>query len=374
MNTLSNKQIISLVKAVGPHRTVLVQGEAGTGKTSLLYALAADPAFANYHVVNPIDCTQMSDGSIWVPDLDREAGVSRELPNERFGVNSGNHRGIEDSRPVLICLDEIAKARQAIKDMLAPILYEHRVGEHYMPKGSIVFACTNLGAEGLGDTMQAHLRDRVMVVTMRKPTATEWIEDFAIPQNLHPAVIACVTEYPQVFESFTDYEPDGAKAGSNLARENPWIFNPRAVQDKWCTPRSLHATSDLLNHGGALDEETIRVACEGTIGRAFTALLMSYIRFGNSLPAYGHIVNDPMGTPIPHNPGALVMLAFKLITQTQDHHDAEAVAQYMNRVQGDAKLLFVRNVSKNTKKMGIFSRSATFTQMLTASLRVLNAR
>lgn len=374
MNALNRKQVLELIKAVGPHRTVLVQGTAGSGKTSILYDIASDPAFAGHHVVNPIDCTQMSDGSIWVPDLDREAGVSRELPNERFGVHNGNHRDVDGSCPVVICLDEIAKARQAIKDMLAPILYEHRVGDYYMPKGSIVFACTNLGAEGLGDTMQAHLRDRVMVVTMRNPTATEWIENFAIPQSLHPAVIACCTEYPQVFESFTDYEPDGPKHGENLARTNPYIFNPRAVQDKWVTPRSLHATSDLLNHGGGLDEETLRFAAEGTVGRAFTALLMAYVRFGKSLPAFGAIVNDPLGTAVPTNPGALVMLAFKLITQTQDHHEADAVAQYMNRVQGDAKLLFTRNVSNNSKKMGIFAKSATFTQMLTQSLRILNVR
>ena len=374
MQTLNIKQTISLIKAVGANRTVLVRGEAGTGKTSLLYALAEDPDFANYHVVNPIDCTQLSDGSVWVPDIDREAGVSRELPNERFGVHNGNRKGVADSRPVLICLDEIAKARQSIKDTLAPILYEHRIGDYHMPEGSIIFACTNLSAEGLGDTMQAHLRDRIIDIVMRKPTATEWIEDFAIPRGLHAAIIACVTEYPQVFESFMDYEPDGAKAGMDLARSNPYIFNPRAVQDKWATPRSLHAASDILANGGALDEETLQLALAGTIGRAFSSLLMTYVRFGRSLPSFGAITHDPKGTPIPANPGALVMLAFRLVTQTQDAGSAEAVSQYVARFPGEAKLLFTSNVSKNSKKMGIFARSATFTQTLTQSLRVLNAR
>ena len=68
--TLNHKQIVALIKAVGADRTVLVQGEAGTGKTTLLYELAKEPHFANHLVVPPIDCTQMSDGSIWVPDIE----------------------------------------------------------------------------------------------------------------------------------------------------------------------------------------------------------------------------------------------------------------------------------------------------------------
>jgi hypothetical protein len=335
--------------------------------------LAKDPYFANYHVVNPIDCTQMSDGSVWVPDVDREAGVSRELPNERFGISKGNHRGVDGSQPILLCFDEIAKARQYIKDTIAPIIYEHRIGEYRMPKGSVVFACTNLGSEGLGDTMQAHLRDRVIDVTLRKPTAEEWTENFALPHDLHPAILACVQEYPQVFESFTDYEPDGVKAGRDLTRENPYIFNPRATQDKWASPRSLHASSDILHKGGALDSDTITAALNGTIGKAYTALLMAYVRFGQSLPAFSVICADPAGTPVPVNPGAKVMLAFRLIQQVQDRLQAEAVSQYMSRFPGEMKLLFASNVSNNTKKMGLFSRSATFTKDLAASLKVLNA-
>jgi hypothetical protein len=371
--TLNHKQIAELIKAVGSDRTVLVQGEAGTGKTTLLYALAKDPHFANYHVVAPIDCTQLSDGSIWVPDIDREAGVSRELPNERFGISRGNHHGVEGAQPILLCFDEIAKARQYIKDAIAPLLYEHRSGDYRMPKGSVVFACTNLGAEGLGDTMQGHLRDRIIDVTLRKPTAEEWTENFAMHHDLHPAILACVQEYPQVFESFTDYEPDGAKAGRDLSRDNPYIFNPRATQDKWATPRSLHAASDILHKGGALDNDTITAALNGTIGRAYTALLMAYVRFGQSLPAFSMVVSDPKGTPVPVNPGAKVMLAFRLIQQVKERQEAEAVSQYMARFPNEMKLLFASNVSHNTKKMGLFSRSATFTTELAKSLKVLNA-
>jgi hypothetical protein len=94
MQLLNFKQIAQAVKSVGHKRTSIVQGENGIGKTALFHYLKRDPAFANYIHVDPIDCTQLSDGSVWMPDIDREQGVSRELPNERLGVSKTNQKGI----------------------------------------------------------------------------------------------------------------------------------------------------------------------------------------------------------------------------------------------------------------------------------------
>jgi len=74
---LSASQVVSLVAAIGDKRTVIVEGENGIGKTALFHALRKLPKFADHIAVQPIDCTQLSDGSVWMPDLDRENGVSR---------------------------------------------------------------------------------------------------------------------------------------------------------------------------------------------------------------------------------------------------------------------------------------------------------
>jgi hypothetical protein len=49
------------------------------------------------------------------------------------------------------------------------------------------------------------------------------------------------------------------------------------------------------------------------------------------------------------------------------------VSKYIKRMPGEAGLLFTSNVSHNAKKMGLFSRSGTFTAMLTKNLNILNA-
>ena len=186
---LSFTQVLNLIATVGHKRTIIVEGENGIGKTALFHALKALPKFANHIAVDPIDCTQLSDGSVWMPDLDREHGVSRELPNERFGVSKDNQRGINGGKPVLIMLDEIAKAPQFIKNVLAPIVYEQRVGPYHFVEGSVVFCGTNLAVEGLGDSIQAHLRNRLVFVKMRKPTAKEWVQ-WAVEKGINANVIA----------------------------------------------------------------------------------------------------------------------------------------------------------------------------------------
>ena len=184
---LSASQVVSLIAAIGDKRTVIVEGENGIGKTALFHALRKLPKFADHIAVQPIDCTQLSDGSVWMPDLDRENGVSRELPNERFGVSAFNQLGVNNSKPILVGLDEIAKAPQFIKNVLAPIIYERRVGNLSMPEGSVVVCFTNLSIEGLGDSIQAHLRNRLVFVKMRKPSADEWVK-WATDNGVNPMI------------------------------------------------------------------------------------------------------------------------------------------------------------------------------------------
>lgn len=351
MQVLNHKQVASLIKTIGAKRTVLVQGEAGAGKTAIAHEFRADPFFHGHHVMDPVDCTQLSDGSVWMPDIDRDAGVSRELPNERFGVHRTSQKGVEGSRPVLVCLDEIAKARQFIKDVLAPIIYERRVGQYHMPEGSVVFACTNLSDEGLGDSMLAHLRNRLIIVQMRKPTQKEWVQDFAIPRGLVPEIIAATEMFPQVFDSFQDYDAGGKYAGKPLKKDNPFISNPRdASQDQVVTPRSLHAASDIIgaSKGGAFDDDTLRAALDGTVGSAFASELVSYIRFGRDIPTFTRVCEDPAGCPIPGNPVAQMVQVFQFITQAKDRDQIAAVVEYVQRMKEEMQLLFTNKVANST--------------------------
>jgi hypothetical protein len=363
MKLLSFKQTTQLIKSLGHKRTIIVQGENGIGKTALFHALARDPQFANHIHVDPIDCTQLSDGSVWMPDIDRELGVSRELPNERFGVSRTNQKGINGARPALVFLDEIAKARQYIKDVLAPIVYERRVGNYHAPEGSVVFCATNLATEGLGDSIQAHLRNRLIFVNMRKPTKDEWVA-WGSERGVAPEILAFAEQYPKLFDSFLDYESFGKFAGKDQEKDNSFIFNPRISQQAYATPRSLQAASDIVAVKDLVDSETLQASLEGAVGVATADALGAYIRFGDDNPSFSEVVNNPAKARVAQSPVAQIVMAFKLITNTESREHAEAVTEYVSRMRAEMQSLFCNTIANSVTKINYFVTVKPFQLML----------
>jgi hypothetical protein len=347
MKLLNAFQVTNAIKRIGHKRTVIIRGENGIGKTAIYHALERDPFFAN-HIGVKLDCTQMSDGSVWMPDIDRENGISRELPNERFGVSKTNQKGINGARPSLVFLDEIAKAKQYIKDVLAPIVYERTVGNYEMAEGSVVFCGTNLEVEGLGDSIQAHLRNRLVFLTMRKPTQTEW-RAWAIENGIDPIVIACTDENPHWFDSFLDYHLGGKYAGKDQSKENDLIFNPLLSQQAYITPRSLHSASDIVTEREYLDTDTLQGLLAGTIGEAGAEVMGAFIRFGDETPAFSKIVSSPSTCPIPSNPVAQIITVLKCVTQTSNREEAEACTEYVMRNRRELQSMFANNIANSTR-------------------------
>jgi preprotein translocase subunit Sss1 len=360
---LSASQVVSLVAAIGDKRTVIVEGENGIGKTALFHALRKLPKFADHIAVQPIDCTQLSDGSVWMPDLDRENGVSRELPNERFGVSAFNQLGVNNSKPILVGLDEIAKAPQFIKNVLAPIIYERRVGNLSMPEGSVVVCFTNLSIEGLGDSIQAHLRNRLVFVKMRKPSADEWVK-WATDNGVNPMIIAFVSNEPRVMQSFLDYEKGGMFEGKDLSKDNGFIFNPKSMQLAYATPRSLVAASDILDAGlGVLDDETIEAALVGTVGATTAEALSSFIRFGREICEYSRVIKSPDTAPLSDNPTAQLIQVFQFVTRVADRTEAEAIVKYVWRMRAEMQSIFCNTVA-TSQRVAMFATINEFGRML----------
>ena len=365
-NFLSFKQVANLIATVGDKRTVIVEGENGIGKTALHHYLKTLPQFANHIAVDPIDCTQLSDGSVWMPDLDREHGVSRELPNERFGVSKTNQKGINGSKPALIFLDEIAKAPQFIKNVLAPIIYDRRVGNYHLPEGSVVFCATNLAVEGLGDSIQAHLRNRLVFVKMRKPSMEEWINEYAVNAGVNANVLAFCHNFPMVFDSFLDYEKGGKYEGKDLSKDNGYIFNPRSTAVAYATPRSLVSASDILNAGdGVLDDDTLECALVGTVGATTAEALSSFIRFGRDICSLDRVLADPENAPLSDNPTAQLVQVFQFVSRVDKREDAEQVVKYVWRMKAEMQSIFVNTVAQS-QRVAIYATLNEFGKMLSA--------
>lgn len=369
---LSFDDITTLIKSHhkrGLRRTILIEGENGIGKTAVYHALRRDPQFADHIAVDPIDATQLSDGSVWMPDIDREAGVSRELPNERFGLSKKNRLGVNGSRPILCFIDEFAKAAPYVKNTLAPVVYDYRVGDYHFPERSLVIMATNLGIEGLGDNIPAHIRNRLIRVKMRKAKLDEW-RAYAERKGLDYRVIACAVKHPQIFDSFLDYEPEGKYAGKALAKDNPHIYNPREMQDAYVSLRSMETASDIVKTLDDVGMELVRAQLWGAVG-PFAENLCTHIRLGNTLPDFSLIMRDPANAPLVKDPVAQMIQVQQFVSRVNTREEAEASTIYVQRMREEMCQLYVQQISTSVK-VNVFVTVEAFRELLRLNRKFLD--
>lgn len=325
LHALSLDQITNAILVGGNKRTVLVQGHMGTGKSSILNVLSRE---LPNHIPCYLDCTTKDLGDITIPNLaklDDGTGYVTYLTNEELGAHH--------DKPVILMIDEYGKANPAVKNALLRLMLERKIGSYTLHPDSIVFATTNLGAEGVGDLLLPHARNRITVVTSRKPTAEEWI-DWGINNDIHPTVLGWVRENPQVMQSFDEVrDPD----------ENPYIFHPQQQRAAFVTPRSLEAASDWLHEQVSFDDNTLTSLLMGTIGDRGALDLMAFVKLANQLPSLESIKQDPYGATVPMSASAVCMVVYKLLS-VLERDWVDACMTYVDRLDKEAQGLFVNGV------------------------------
>ena len=338
---ISMAECIALIKSVGDKATIMVEGHMGSGKSSMLRALSK--ALPDYHT-GYFDMACLDLGDLMLPAVQHEHRETEFYPNALFGMRHGD-------TPHIYMFDEFGKASRPLQTAVLPVLLERRVGLRKIHPASLIFATTNLGAEGVGDLLQAHARNRMVVVQMRKPTADEWIENFAVDAGIMPEVMAWVRETPQVMQGFEDVEKP---------EDNPYIFHPKAVRPAFVTPRSLEKASDILKKRSYLQEDTVIHALRGTVGDRAALDLRSFVALADKLPAWKSVISDPKNCPVPSNPAAAVMLMFTAVSRIEADTMAPFMT-YMQRMPKEAQALFCFHAMKSQAKAPIVSTNKQFT-------------
>lgn len=318
-------QATNLIKVGGHKRTVLVQGHAGTGKSSILRTLAHEMPT---HTACYFDCTTKDLGDIMIPkmkDLDGQDYV-QFATNEELGLH------LKD-RPIILMIDEYGKANPMVKNALLRLMLERQVGSYKLHPESVVFATTNLGAEGVGDILPPHARNRITVVQSRKPSHTDWIE-WGINNGIDHSLLGWVRDNPQLFQSFEDVQsPD----------ENPYIYHPRSQRAAFVTPRSLEAASDWLKLRDGLDDQSVTAALMGTIGDRAAMDLMAFVRLADDLPTMKQIKEDPENAPVPQSPAAACMVVFRTLSSIERDW-VDAWVTYVRRMSDEVIGVFINGV------------------------------
>ena len=364
-STLSLKQTSNLIKAVGKKRTVLVRGPMGSGKSSMLWSLVkelnddlkhqhaarqATQQVPQEPVPQPytgiyLDATTKTDsGDLFMVQYGSEEyvgedGVIKTRQTQTFITVPHEELGLHLNTPIVLNIDELGKAPPSVKLALTRLILERKSGKYTLHPMSIIFATTNLAAEGLGDMFKAHELDRMIVVDTRNPDNIEWIE-WAMTAGIDPIVTVWAREHPELFHDFRMYpEWEDEKGG------NPYIPHPRRTGGvvKSVTPRGLHAVSDVIKERHYMDDQTLKMAMAGAIGQRGALDLMAFVTIAGKMPTIDQIKTDPENAPIPTSSSMLMMTIHRSL-RAVDKTWVRQWMVYLNRLPRDAAAVFVAGV------------------------------
>ena len=335
--SITLKQAANLIRT-NPGTRFLLQGEPGIGKSSLLKDIADGLGYDYAY----IDVPNMDLGDIAMPVIDHETKTTRYYPNARFKIH--------EDKPLVIMLDEFTKGADPVKNMLHPMLEKAnpRLGDISLHEDNIVFLTGNLTTDGVGDSLKAHSRNRLVPVTIQKPTAEEWL-DWAMPKGIEAEVCAWVHQYPHVLASYTD----PAQA------DNPYIYNPRKTANAFVSPRSLETASNIVRTRKDNDPDAVIAALSGAIGEAGARDMQAYIEFADQLPTWEATIKDPKHTKVPTSPGACAIVIFGAISRIQKDTIGPFM-EYLDRFEAEWQAVFAINIAKTPTKQGIAFQERKF--------------
>lgn len=338
-------QAAGLISSV-PEVRFFLEGEPGIGKSSLLPRIGEMLGF-DADQLGYVDCGNMDLGDTAMPVINHEEMVTNYYPNSRFQIRRGS------DRPVIIMLDEFTKGPDPVKNMLHPLLEQHnpRLGDIPLPKRSIVFLTGNLATDGVGDSLKAHSRNRVVSVRVSKPDSDQWL-GWAARNDVDATVMAFVNQFPQTLASYTE------GAGQN---ENPYIFNPTRVQNHAVvTPRSLVTASSIVKKRAQNDSDAVIAALKGAIGESAARDMQAFIAYQDELPSWEEIISNPLKAKVPTKPGANAVLIFGAISRIEAGNIGPLM-KYVRRFEPEWQACFAITASKSPAKQSLVFSDESFT-------------
>jgi len=107
----------------------------------------------------------------------------------------------DPAHPSILFLDELTAAAPALQPTVYGLLQERRVGPHRLPGNVFVVAAGNSAEDGaVAYEMGTALSDRLVHLKI-VATASDWLDNFAVPRGLHPAVVAFIKTRADLLET-----------------------------------------------------------------------------------------------------------------------------------------------------------------------------
>ena len=338
-NAVSLKDAAQIIAATGDHTTTILVGEPGVGKSSLRDYILELLGWGKDQCVY-LDAPLLDFPDFYMPTV--ENGFTSNAYHTRWHLDS--------DKPQLYIVDEIGKMAGVTRPMITRFLLERTVSDHPIPKGSIIFATSNLATDGVGDTFPAHMNNRVSTLHIIKPDHDSVVE-FGTTHGMNGTLLYVIRENPEMCQSYTDLDEEQQRA-------NKYIFNPRTNTKAFVSNRSLWFASNTLDkmEAGVLNKTQAMAHICGAIGAPATAELWATVELADTLPSRQSIYKDPMNARLPDSMASQLLLSTRLASGL-DADNADATTKYMTRLEAEIQAVTGRLIFKSKPTIAMRSQA-----------------
>jgi SpoVK/Ycf46/Vps4 family AAA+-type ATPase len=272
----------------------MLHGAPGVGKTQIVEQLARHVGGKLYDVrLTTIDPSDLRG----LPYYDHETRRTVFFRPEDLP---------EGEAPAVLFLDELSAASPTLQPTVYGLLQERRVGRHVIPDNVMILGAGNRVEDGaVTYEMGMAIADRLIHLNLTA-RADDWLSNFAVPNGLHPAVVAFVKTRPDLLETTEE-----------CLRQGHMIAT---------TPRSWERVSRIMST--VPDRGARRILIAGTIGDARCAEFLTVADDIAAAVSVEDLLRAPRAERAPLYPDtlhALNALVFGLVGATR----AEALEAQM---------------------------------------------
>jgi len=270
----------NVIKTIGNSITPIIVSEPGCGKSSILKMLEADLGTDEYDFIY-VDCPvkDMMDVAASIPN--HASKTLEYYVSSLFKLGNGKKK--------VIMLDEFMKSPKLLQIIFTRLMLERSVGDEPLPEGSIVFGTSNNASDGVGDSMLAHVGNRVCILHMSKPNAELW---------------------------------------------NIWAtkHKPSSPARSFVSPRSLAKASPIVEAKDIIGEHAMMAALAGTIGEAAAKSMSAFIALEGKLISFADVLKAPSTIKVPDDVSAQVMMMFEAVDVVETQDELNKYMQFVERI------------------------------------------
>lgn len=321
MHTISIPDAITLINHVAfkMREPIMMWGQPGVGKSEMTRLISTQ------HDAQMVDIRLSQYDSV---DM-------RGIPNVQNNLTAwnppatlpfkGNPNFTENDTPIVLFLDEINSASQAVAAVAYQLINDRRVGEHELMDNVVVLAAGNRESDkGVTNRMPTPLANRFTHIEIGIDVDA-WC-DWAQAKGLPPVAIAFMQFRKPLLSTFDPSKPDKAFA----------------------TPRTWYKA--LKYYDSDMPNLTKQAAIAGAVGNGPAAEFWGFVDIWQKMIPMSDIEKDPSGARLPEEAGMKYAVAVA-ISGTINDKNIKPFYTYLNRMQPEFVVLAMQLATKRDEKL-----------------------